>query len=103
MKNPVGAYRQFSVQGATPFGLIVLLYDGAISALRSAIKAMEAQDIEQKCHHIKRALAIIVQLEGSLNFELGGEVAKTLKSLYVYTRVRAQKANIENSPEMLQA
>jgi flagellar protein FliS len=98
MNHPALIYRQFSVQGATPLGLVVMLYDGAIAALQRAVAAIEAHDIETKCAHLKRAQAIIAQLEGTLNFELGGEVAKTLKSFYVYSRAQAMKANIENSP-----
>jgi flagellar protein FliS len=80
-----------------------MLYDGAIAALNRAIAAIEAHDIEKKCHHLNRALAIILQLEGSLNFELGGEVAQTLKSFYAYARAQAIKANIENSTDILRA
>ena len=103
MKHPAHAYRQFSVQGATPLGLVVMLYDGAIAAMQRAVTAIEAHDIQKKCDHLKRAMAIIVQLEGTLNMQLGGEVAQTLKALYVYARGQAVKANIENSPEILRA
>jgi flagellar protein FliS len=103
MKHAALIYRQCSVQGATPLGLVVMLYDGAIAFMHRAVAAMEAHDIEKKCNHLNRALAIIAQLEGSLNFEQGGEVAQTLKSLYVYARAQVLKANIENSLEMLRA
>jgi flagellar protein FliS len=103
MNNPAYAYRQFSVQGATPVGLVVMLYDGAIAAMQRAITAIEAHDVEKKCRHLKRALAIILQLEGTLNFELGGEVAQTLGAFYRYARAQATKANIENSPEILRS
>ena len=101
MKNPAHAYRQFSVQGSTPLGLVVLLYDGAIAALQRAAVAIESRDISEKCTHLTRAQAIILQLEGSLNFAAGGEVAQTLKALYVYARAQMLKANIENSPHVL--
>lgn len=101
MKNPAVAYRQFSVQGATPLGLVVMLYDGAIAALQRAIAAIDADDISAKCAELNRALAIFAQLEGTLNFEQGGEVARTLMSLYAYCRVEVLKANLENSAEVL--
>ena len=103
MKHPALTYRQMSVQGATPLSLVVMLYDRAIAALHGAIAAIEAHDIEKKCHHLCRALAIIAQLEGSLNFELGGEVAQTLQTLYMYARAQAMKANLENSADILRA
>jgi flagellar protein FliS len=103
MRHPASAYRQFSVQGSTPLGLVVMLYDGVIADMQRAVGAIEAHDIQKKCAHISRALAIIAQLEGTLNFEKGGEVAQTLKSLYVYARAQAMKANLENSPEILRS
>jgi flagellar protein FliS len=103
MNHPALTYRQFSVQGAPPLGLVAMLYDGAITFMQRAVAAIEAHDIEKKCQHLNRALAIIAQLEGSLNFELGGEVAQTLKSLYVYARAQAMKAHAENSAEILRA
>jgi flagellar protein FliS len=103
MNHPAQAYRQFSVQGSSPLGLVVMLYDGAIASLRRAVIATEARDIPAKCHHLKRVLAIIVQLEETLNFELGGEVAQTLKTFYMYSRAQAMKANIENSAEILRS
>lgn len=103
MNRPAFTYRQFSVQGATPLGLVVMLYDGAIAALQRAVAAIEARDNQNKCTHLNRALAIIAQLEGTLNLELGGEVAKNLKSFYVYSRAQALKAHITNSPEILRS
>jgi flagellar protein FliS len=78
-----------------------MLYDGAITFLQRAVAAMEARDIEKKCENLKRALAIFAQLEGSLNFEQGGEVARTLRALYLHARAQALKANLENSTETL--
>jgi flagellar protein FliS len=80
-----------------------MLYDGAIAAMQRAVTAIEAHEIQKKCTHLNRAVAIIAQLEGTLNFERGGEVAQTLKSLYVYARAQILKGNIENSPEILRS
>jgi flagellar protein FliS len=101
MNHPALTYRQLAVQSATPVGLVVMLYDGAISALQRAIGAIEAHDIEKRCAHLNRALAIIVYLEGVLNFETGGEVAQTLKRLYLHTRTCVLQASLKNSKEML--
>jgi len=101
MRHPAHAYRQFSIQGATPLSLVVMLYDGAIAGMRRAAAAIAANDIQEKCNQLNRALAIIGQLEGTLNFELGGDAAQTLKSFYVYGRSQILKANIENSSPLL--
>jgi flagellar protein FliS len=103
MNHPALTYRQLSVQGATPVGMVVMLYDGAIAWLQRAITAIEARDIENKVAHLNRALGIIAQLEGTLDFERGGEVAQTLKQFYVHARARVLQANIQNSKEILAA
>lgn len=103
MRNPAHTYRQLSVQGASPLELVVMLYDGVITALLRAVDAVEAHDIEKKCQHLNRALAILIQLEGTLNFELGGDIAPTLQGLYAYSRAKIMKGNTENSAETLRA
>jgi len=103
MKHPAHAYRQLSVEGATPLARVAMLYDGAIAAFLRAIDAIEAHDIEKKCQHLNRALAIIMQLEGTLSFELGGEIARNLQAFYVYSRAQAMKANIQNSAPILRS
>jgi flagellar protein FliS len=103
MNHPALTYRQLSVEGATPLGLVVMLYDGALAALLRAIAAIESHDIEKKCRHLNRALAIIIQLEGTLNFEQGGEVAQNLNAFYAYARTQMTKANVENSAPILRS
>ena len=103
MNHPALIYRQFSVQGAPPLSLVVMLYDGAIAALQRAASAIEAGDIQEKCHQLNRAQAIMAQLEGTLNFEQGGEVAQTLKTFYLYSRSQTHKANLQNSTEILRS
>ena len=103
MRHPAHTYRQLSVQGASPLEMVVMLYDGLITAMLRGIDAVEAHDIERKCQHLNRALAIILQLEGTLNFELGGEIARNLQRFYVYSRAKIMKANIESSAEALRS
>jgi len=103
MRYPASTYRQVSVQSATPVGLVVMLYDGAIAAIQRAMVAIDARDIEIKCAHLGRLDGIIAQLEGSLDFERGGQVAQTLKLFYMHARGQSLKANIENSKEILAA
>jgi len=101
MKHAASTYRQHAVEGASPLSLVVMLYDGAIAAISRAVTALESRDIEKKCAYLERALAIICQLEGSLDFEKGGEVAQTLKKFYTHARSAVLQANIQNSKESL--
>ena len=103
MYRPAYAYRQVSIQGATPLELVVMLYDGTITALLRAVDAMETRDIERKCEHLNRALAIVIQLEGTLNFEQTGDIAQNLQAFYAYARAKITTANAENSAEVLRS
>jgi flagellar protein FliS len=80
-----------------------MLYDGAIAAIQRAMAAIDARDIEKKCKHLGRLDGIVAQLEGTLDFERGGQVAQTLKLFYMHARGQSLKANIENSKEILAA
>jgi flagellar protein FliS len=101
MTHPALTYRQVAIQGATPVGLVVMLYDGAIAWLQRAITAIEAHDIEKKSVRLNRALSIIVQLESVLNFDQGGEIAQNLKRFYGHARTSVLQASIKNSKEIL--
>ena len=100
MNHPAASYRQVAAQSASGVGLVVMLYDGAIAALDRATAALEAGEIERKCAQLNRALAILVQLEGVLDFEQGGDVAQRLKLFYVHARAQILRANIRNSKEV---
>jgi len=99
--NPARAYRQCAVQGASPMGLILMLYDAAVASLHRAIAAFDANDIESRTSHLNHVLDVVAELQGSLNIEKGGKVAKHLDRFYTYARGEIFEANIRNSKEEL--
>jgi flagellar protein FliS len=80
--NPSLAYRQQNARTASPLGMVVLLYDSMLISLNKAIRAIEARDIELRVRESNRALAILDQLQRTLDFENGGDVAVNLNRLY---------------------
>ncbi len=101
--NSIASYRQIDlesdVRGADPHRLIVLLFDGAESALNQALVRMEANDIVGKSESLMKAIDIILSgLSASLNTEQGGELASNLKALYDYMVSRLVHANIHKDP-----
>jgi flagellar protein FliS len=89
------AYFQTQVSTTTQGDLLIMLYDGAIKFLNQAKDKIEAKDYAQKGILISRAIDVIGELDGSLNGEKGGEVAKSLHQLYFYCNTRLLKANLE--------
>jgi flagellar protein FliS len=74
--------------------LVIMLYDGAISFLGQAREKMAAQDAAGKGLLIGRALDIIAELNASLNFQAGQELATNLFHLYNFMTSHLTKANI---------
>ncbi len=74
--------------------LVIMLYDGAISFLGQARERMMAQDAAGKGLLIGRALDIIAELNASLNFQAGQELATNLFHLYNFMTSHLTKANL---------
>jgi flagellar protein FliS len=102
VKYGANAYRQTSVTTANRGQILLMLYEAAINNVKKATLAIERQDIQGKCTAIGKAHDIINELVNSLNFEVGGEVARNLERLYNFMTEQLVKANLENKKEPLQ-
>lgn len=90
------------VLGATPLGLIVLLYEGAIEALEQAQQAMRHGNIALKGQMVNKASDIIEGLRAAINFEKGGSISISLNELYIYAKQRVTDGHQTNSEAALQ-
>jgi flagellar protein FliS len=103
----VNAYAKVSLEtgvtSASPHKLIVMLYDGALAAVMTAVTQMNAGNVQEKGKSISKAIRIIDDgLRASLDKEVGGEIARNLDALYDYMSRRLLEANISNKPEILE-
>jgi len=96
-----GAYRQTSVQSSSPLELVVLLYDGALRHLVAAREAIERQDLVARREALSKALAIVTELQSTLNLEEGGAVAQQLDALYTYMTGRLVDATARKDVKAL--
>ncbi|MFY9227560.1 MAG: flagellar export chaperone FliS [Blastocatellia bacterium] len=78
----LAAYNQVASLESDKVKQIGLLYEGAIKFLQLAANDIETKDLVAKAEHTKRALDIISYLQSILDFERGGEVAKSLDNFY---------------------
>jgi len=76
------SYREATVQGASPVGLVVRLYEQIIEDLRQAVIAIEQNAIERRTKCINHAILVIGHLQSPLDFDQGGKVAKDLEHFY---------------------
>lgn len=95
------AYRRSAIETSTPEGLILMLYDGAISMLASAEAALAGDRKEESRASVYKTQDIIGELMSSLDFERGGDVAGNLFRLYEYFNYRLAQANVRGDAGMI--
>jgi len=101
MTNVPTAYREVDAQGASGVRLVVLMYEQMIQDLRHAARAMEENNVEYRTDRINHVLDVLCVLEGTLNFERGGQVARNLRNFYKALRANLWKAQLTQSKELL--
>ncbi len=95
MARGAEAYYRTQVQTQTPMELVVMLYDGALRFMRLAAEAAARHDHASRRDAISRALAIVSELQSTLNMKDGGQVATSLDALYTYVNGRLLDANLK--------
>ena len=90
------------VAGADNVQLIEMLFDGLIESLSTAKGHIERGSITEKSKSIARAGRIVVGLQGALDFEKGGDIARNLNDLYSYITRRLFHVNAHNDLAALQ-
>jgi len=94
MTRGAAAYRQTEVQSRSPLELVVMLYDGVLRFVGEARDAMARHDLTAKREAMSRALAIVSELQSTLNLTEGGQVAASLDGLYTYINGRLLDASM---------
>jgi flagellar protein FliS len=92
LTSPYEKYRQSSIQTSTPAQLVVMLYDGAIRFVRTAMDGLKKHDLEKTNLNLGKAQTIISELMSTLDYTY--EISKNLYSMYEYTNFLLVEANI---------
>ena len=77
--------------------VIVKLYEGALRFIRTAKANQESGQVAARATAIAKTLAIVNELQHSLNLEQGGEIARNLDALYFYVTDRLLEANVRGT------
>src|SRR5271165_5482884 len=105
MQNALEAkmiYRENAVRSATPIELVVILLDAALDDMRRANAAIQASNLEERAQAIRHAMLILQQLQGTLDFEKGGQVAQQFEQFYNLIRAKLLESQLRNSTELMQ-
>ncbi len=76
----INSYRQTEIQSRTPLELVVMLYDGALRFTADARDAIVRRDIRARQQHLSRALAIVSELQSTLDMEAGGRSSRSIST-----------------------
>lgn len=87
-------YLQTQVKSSSPLELVVMLYDGALRATASAADAIARRDIPTRRAAMSKAMALVSELQGSLDMDKGGDIAVELDRLYTWMTDRLVDATI---------
>ena len=106
-KNASSTYKETRIKTASQGQLIIMLYDEAVKQLNFALELLELNNtekkdpgrIEQISKAVMKAEEIITELMVSLDFEQGGEIAKSLFALYTWFNRELLEANISQDME----
>jgi flagellar protein FliS len=88
MPRGAAAYRRIEAESRSPLELVVMLYDGALRFLNEAQQANLRQDLIRRGRAVSRTMAIVAELQNTLNVKEGGAVGKELDRLYTYVNAR---------------
>ena len=95
-------YLAREVESASPAKLVLMLYDGALSAIKKAEGEIAAKHVSEAHHQLMKAQDIVLHLANSLNMEQGGLIAQNLYLLYDFADDALVRANLHKDAEPLQ-
>lgn len=81
-------YAENNILHQTGVELVCLLYTESITRISLAIDAFESDRPAERATAVGDAMAIVVELQTSLDLEAGGQIAKDLARLYDYIQDR---------------
>jgi flagellar protein FliS len=105
-KGYAHAYKATAVLTASPGQLVLMLFDGALKSMAIAMEAFsrppsDFRRIEVIHKNLSKAQCILLELQGGLDMESGGEFARTMHSLYAYHMRRLFESNMRKQVEPL--
>lgn len=91
--SPYQKYQQAQAQTASGPKLLIMLYDGAIRFIKTAIDGIEEGNIEKANNNLCKSQSIVHELIASLDMDFS--VSQNLVQVYEYMIRRLMEANIK--------
>ncbi len=88
-------YLENAIMTASPAKLVEMLYEKSIELLKESKELIEKEFFLEANDRIKRVQDILMELNASLDMEKGGQIAQSLRSLYLYMYRTLVEGNIK--------
>ena len=94
---PTSAHNAYSYasHNVTKTRQVVMIYDGLISMVLQARKAIEEESPEDRFNALQRACMVVLGLQAALDYERGGEISRMLDDFYFGIDSRLMRLNRE--------
>lgn len=90
-------YQSNHFDGMDPRRLILMLYDGALRFLKEARQGALEKNPQKRGENLGRAIAIIAELQASLNPNMNDDATEFLRGLYSSILMELPKASLNNN------
>ena len=94
--SKLNAYRQTAVTTASKEQVLIMLYEAAIKHLKKASESCLKKDLPTKGIAVGKAHDIVIELSNSLDFTVGGDIAKNLERIYTFVIEQITQGNMNN-------
>lgn len=98
ISNPYAGQFEQQVLCADPVELVGIMFDHLVASIMEARQHLLSGDRAARARSLSKALGLVGELSRSLDLESGGELAQTLRQLYVFVAdrlVQAQTQQVE--------
>lgn len=97
----ISNYLNNHYEGMDPKQLILLLYKGAISRLNLAMEGIEEKNIKKRGENLGKVIAIVSELNASLDPNMRDESTEFLRGLYESILIELSRVSLTNDIEIL--
>ena len=105
-KKVARSYKSQSIETASPGKLVLMLFDGALRFMDAGKKGFDEEDFTKRNEDVNnnliRAQNIVMELQGSLDMSVKGDLPGTLYRLYDFVIYQLQQANLKKDPEPIE-
>jgi flagellar protein FliS len=102
MKTKTDAYRYADTMGKSPLELVLMVYDGAIRAMRVGADHFRHARSQPGRDEVQKAGRMVIHLYTTLDNEKGGQVAANLGRMYTWVINQLQLIEATKDAEQLE-